>query len=101
MISKRTYYQQPVLGVFSFNTDDDLRGNLEQLSVNPSSNTTTYDVTLTDDTGTIVYSRMGNTGTSVDDSKIGVYGKYTFNASNASSSNDTWTVTFLWDENLT
>lgn len=98
MINRKTYYKQPSAGAFSFNTNDDMRGRLEQLVVNPSATDTTYDVTLTNDTGDVVYTAAGNTGTLADDTKVGLYGIYTFAVASASASNKTWTVTFIWEE---
>lgn len=100
MVMRKVDYKLPVLGAVSWNTPDDMRGSLESIAINPSVTTTTYDFLLTDDTGTIVYNKKGLKGTFVDDSKIGLYGKYTCTLSNTSTNNYSFTVTMIWDENL-
>lgn len=84
----------------NWNTISDLRGNLEQITINPSSSSTIYDFYMTDDDGNIVYNKKGLKGTFVDDSKIGVFGIYTINISNASILTNSFTCTLIWNENL-
>jgi len=99
MILRERYLKQPAAGDVSWNTISDFRGVLEQISVNPSSSSTEYDINITDDAGTVIYEQKGRKGTWTDDTKIGVYGIYTYNITNASASNATWTITSLWTEN--
>jgi len=100
MVIKKVYTKTPVLGIISWNTADDMRGNLESIAINPSSTTTTFDFFMTDDTGTVVYDKRSQTGTFIDDSKIGLYGIYTCTLSNTST-NDPFLVNIIWNENLT
>ncbi len=100
MVLKKVYYKIPSAGAVSWNSVDDFRGNLEGIAINPSSSTTTYDFSMTDDTGTKVYEKLGNMGTFIDDSKIGLYGIYTFAIANASVNTNSFTITIIWDENM-
>jgi len=100
MIKKAVYTKKPTAGVVSWNSDDDMRGVIQHLCINPSATDTTYDVTMTDDTGSIAYQSLGNTGTLRDDTKVGLYGIYTFNVSNTSTSDNTFTIRIIWDDSF-
>lgn len=100
MICREVYYKQPSAGEASWNTYGDLRGKIIQFAVNPSVNTTTYIMTLTDDTGTQIYKRS-HKGISRDDTNVGVYGIYTVGISSASVSTNSFTVTLMWREIMT
>ena len=99
MILRERYVKQPTAGAVSWNTYSDLRGHTEQLCVNPSVATTTYDLSMTNDNGDTIYSHKGLKGTFVDDAKIGIFGIHTIAINNASSSNESFTITLLWAEN--
>lgn len=98
MILRERYLKQPSSGAVSWNTISDLRGEIKQISINPSSSTTIYDFRITDDAGTTVYYKPGLQGVFIDDSKLGAYGIYTLGIESASISNASWTITILWSE---
>ncbi len=100
MILQEKYTKTPDTGTVSWNGDSDYRGIIQQLSVNPSVSTTTFDFKLTDDAGTVVYHQKGLKGTWVDDSKIGIYGIYTFTIENASTDSYAFTTKILWKEEV-
>lgn len=70
-------------GAISFNTDD-LRGVVYRTFVKPLTSTTTYDLTITDDNGLIIYSKNGLRGTLNDLTQYTVKGIYTVAVANAS-----------------
>lgn len=100
MIIQERKYKQPSSGAVNWNTTSTLRGILQQISINPSSETTIYNFKVTDEVGTTVYHKEGLKGTYVDDSKIGVHGIYTLAVQSSSASNRSFTVTLLWDEDI-
>ena len=100
MILQERYVVVPTAGKVSWNTISDIRGELTQLSINPSVSTTTYDLYMTDDVGSIIYKKENLRGTFVDDSKVALYGIYTFNLTNTSTSNNSFTVTLIWNERV-
>lgn len=100
MILRERYIKSPVLGAVNWNTISDLRGEIKQISINPSSSSTIYDFRITDDAGTTVYYKPGLQGIFVDDTKLGAFGIYTLGIESASISNASWTTTLIWDENV-
>ena len=100
MILKEEYRKQPTSGAVSWNTNGDLRGILVQLAVNPSATTTTYNFRMTNDAGTDIYDKKGMRGMWTDDTKVGLYGKYTLAIQSASTTNVSYVVTLLWDEKV-
>lgn len=100
MLCRERYEKVPVAGQVSWNTYSDFRGELAQLSINPSVETTTYDLLLTDDVGSVIYKKTNLKGTFVDDPKVALYGYYTYNLTNTSTSVYSFTITLLWDENV-
>jgi hypothetical protein len=100
MILREFYTKLPVAGAVSWNTFSDLRGVMEQLIVNSSTTSTTFDFSLTDDNGNIVYNKKGNKGTLIDDSKVGLYGIYTMSIANSSSNSNSFTTTLMWREHV-
>jgi hypothetical protein len=100
MIHRERVVNQPSAGHISWNTNNNLVGHLAQLSVNPSSTSTTFDIAIYDDRDTKVYEKKGNKGHTTDESKIGLFGHYTINLSNTSTSTVSWITTLLWDDEL-
>jgi hypothetical protein len=98
IISRDRYTKTPSSGAVTWNTNNDMRGILGQVVINPSVATTTYDFIITNDAGTVVYKKDGLVGTYVDDSKLNVYGIYTCNLSNTSTSSYAFTVDLIWEE---
>jgi len=79
------YYKEAtaVVGAISFNTDD-LRGKCERIFCQPASASTTYDISLTDDNGLVIYSQKGIRGTLNDISGQLLKGIYTVSIINIS-----------------
>jgi hypothetical protein len=100
MILQERYTKVPVAGTVKWNTYSDIRGETTQLSVNPSVSTTIYDIWITDDVGSVIYKRENLRGTFVDDTKVALYGIYTINLTNTSTSNYSFTITLLWNERV-
>jgi len=98
MIHRENYLKQPTAGAVSWNSYGEYRGILGQLTINPSVSTTTYNFSLTADTGAVVYNKKGIKGVYVDDSKIPLYGIYTMAIANSSESNYSFTTTLIWDD---
>ena len=96
MIQRYHISKTPSGGSASWNTDD-LRGVMLQLLVNPTTATTTYDITLTDDDSIVVYSKKGNKGTLKDTTQMGLYGIYTVDITNASV-NEVFKFSLRFDE---
>lgn len=95
MFIRHRYIRSIAAGVSSWNSASDLRGVINQIAINPSSSSTTYDFKMTDDSNTVVYHKEGLKGDYTDESKIGVYGTYTLGIENASVSNKSFTVTII------
>lgn len=100
MIVRERYLKKPNAGIVAWNTDSDIRGSLRQVAINPSVETTTYDFQITDDADTIIFKRANLAGTVIENIGLGLYGIHTLNLSNTSTSNYSFTVTLLWDENV-
>lgn len=100
MILRETYVKQPSAGSVSWNSYSDFRGRTEQIIVNPSISTTTYDFSITNDLGDVIYNKKGNKGTLVDDSKVALFGMVTYRISNASVSTNSYTISTIWQETL-
>ena len=100
MLLKERYEKVPVAGTVQWNTYSDIRGEMTQLSVNPLVQTTTYDIWITDDVGSVIYKRENLRGTFVDDKKVALYGYYTINITNTSTSLYSFTTTLLWNERV-
>lgn len=100
MTFRNIYIKQPSAGSVSWNTSDELRGNLSQIAINPSSTTTTYDFLMTDEYGTVVYEVKGRKGHFRDDSNVGVYGVYTCTLSNTSTSSYSFITSLIWQEDV-
>lgn len=99
MIFRERFLKQPTAGAVSWNVGY-IKGTIGQVSINPSATGTTYNFTLTDDVGNVVYIKKGKKGTYVDDSKVEGYGIYTANIASASASNRTWITTLIWNDSL-
>ena len=84
MIVKYYYSATAVAESISFNTDD-LRGICYRVFVKPATETTTYNITLTDDNGLVVYSQRGIKGTLNDTTIQTLKGLYTVAVANASA----------------
>ena len=100
MILREVYTKLPVSGDVSWNTISDLRGVMQQLVVNSSATSTTFDFSITDDNGNIVFNKKGNKGTLIDDSKIGLFGIYTMSIANASTDSNSFSTTLMWREHV-
>ena len=100
MTLRERYTKSLTAGAVSWNTYSDLRGRLGSICVNPSVSTTVYDYSLTDDDGNVIYNKKGLRGTWVDDSKLDVFGIYTHNIINSSTSNYSFTTTLIWNEKV-
>lgn len=72
-----------VAGVLSFNTSE-IRGSITLFQVNPTTATTRYTVTITNDDNVIVY-KLSNTGSLVDERIKSWYGIYTIAISGATA----------------
>jgi len=67
----------------SFNTDD-LRGVCYRIFVKPTTSSTTYDITITDDNSLIIYSKKGIRGTLNDTTIQTIKGIHTVACANVS-----------------
>jgi len=98
MILRERYIRQPINGDSSWNSNSDFSGVLQQLIVNPSAAATTYDFSMTNDLGDVVYDKKGLKGTFIDDSKLGLFGIYTMDIANASDSTKSFSISLIWRE---
>lgn len=98
MIHREVYVKQPSAGAVSWNSYGDFRGLMQQLVINPSISSTIYDFSLTNDLGDVVYSKKGNRGTFIDDSKVALHGIYTMAIANATVSTNSYTASLIWDD---
>ena len=83
MINKHSTSATASGGAISFNTQD-IRGICYRVFIKPATETTTYDVTFTDDNSLVVYSQKGARGTLNDVTTQTLRGIYTVAIANAS-----------------
>ena len=96
MITKYTFTKTPSGGNASWNTDD-IRGISYMLHIKPTTESTTYNFTITDDQSLVVYSKSGLRGTFRDMSQFALKGIHTFAIASASA-NEEFKIQIIYNE---
>jgi hypothetical protein len=71
-------------GIWSFNTQKFSGGNLMYIVLNPTTATTTYDISIIDEKSNTIYNDEGITGLYIQEVYIPLRGVYTISVSNSS-----------------
>lgn len=85
-----------VLGAASGNTQN-LNGIVYEILVKPTTSTTTYDITLTDSSGVVIFEQLSETGTLNEVNMLPVWGVYTISLANATA-NEAFLVKLMMHE---
>lgn len=83
-------------GVASGNTQK-LNGIVYEILVKPATASTTYDITMTDSSGVVVYERLSETGTLAEVNTLPVWGVYTISLANATA-NELFIIKLMMEE---
>ena len=88
--------ENTVLGEASVNTQS-IRGLCRHVIVKPATETTTYDISITNPVDAKIYERTSETGTLSELTSIPIQGTYTINITNATA-DETFIVELICEE---
>lgn len=83
IILKEQLNGAPVSGTFSINTISSIQGLLCGVVVKPLTDTTSYNLSITDDRDMTIYERLSETGNMSEEMRFPVKGEYTVTIDNA------------------